>query len=297
MKQFDFKPLLMRCLVTLALVLLASVTMRAQTVNVRYVFTDSVGNPAAVNRITQTPLAPAPSINGTNINLTPVTLVTGTNGTATFSNTVVGVMDLLRDIETGKTDFNFVDPDRRGKAGKAVAKGTECILKCQIRVNGNLTAWCAQHDEHDFTPAKARTYELPSLSGEENVGIIRFLMNIEHPSVKIIQSIEAAVKWFDGVKIRGIREEVVTDTLGPEGKNRILVQDPNAPPMWARFYEIGANRHFFCSRDGIKRFNLSEISYERRNHYSWLGYWPQQLLSHEYPAWAGQHGLKNVLEQ
>lgn len=88
--KIDFKPLLMRRLVIFALVLLASVTMRAQIINARYSFQDSVGNPASVNKITQTPLAPAWS-NGTNeVTLTPITLVTGTNGTATFSNTVVG---------------------------------------------------------------------------------------------------------------------------------------------------------------------------------------------------------------
>jgi PelA/Pel-15E family pectate lyase len=65
--------------------------------------------------------------------------------------------------------------------------------------------------------------------------------------------------------------------------------------MWARFYELETNRPFFCSRDGIKRFDLSEISDERRNHYSWLGYWPERLLEREYPAWVKKHSLKNVI--
>lgn len=209
---------------------------------------------------------------------------------------MIGVMSLMRDIGRQNADFSFIDAVRREKAGKAVAKGVECILKCQIKLDGVLTAWCAQHDEHDFTPAKARTYELPSLSGEECVGIIEFLMGIENPQDEIIASVQAAVEWFKKVRLYGIRMIEVPDTLGPEGKNRVVLKDPSAPPMWARFYELGTNIPFFCSRDGIKRYDLSEISFERRNHYSWLGYWPQRLLEKDYPEWARKHSLKNVLE-
>jgi PelA/Pel-15E family pectate lyase len=209
---------------------------------------------------------------------------------------MIGVMNLLRDIGKEKSDFSFVDAARREQAVKAVRKGIDCILKCQIKEKGALTAWCAQHDEHDFTPAKARTYELPSLSGEECVGIVKFLMSIANPTDEIKTSVQSAVSWFNKVKIYGIKMAEVSDSRGPEGRDRIIVKDPSAPPLWARFYEIGTNKPFFCSRDGIKRFDLSDISYERRNHYSWLGYWPQKLLEKEYPQWAGKHSLKNVLE-
>ena len=101
--------------------------------------------------------------------------------------------------------------------------------------------------------------------------------------------------WFKKVEIKGIRIVIVDDTLGPMGKNRVVVADSSAPPMWARFYEIPTNKAFFCSRDGIKRDSLSQISYERRNHYNWLGYWPQVLLAKEYPEWAARHSLTNVL--
>jgi PelA/Pel-15E family pectate lyase len=209
---------------------------------------------------------------------------------------MIGVMKFLKDVTGKKSDFDFVDDGRKMKAAEAVRKGIDCILRCQIRDAGTLVAWCAQHDERDFSPAKARTYELPSLSGEESVGIIEFLMTLDNPSDDIKNSVQGAVAWFKKVEIKGIKELVVDDTLGPGGKNRIVVEDPSAPPMWGRFYEIGSNRPFFCSRDGIKRFSLSEISYERRNHYSWLGYWPQRMLSKEYPEWAKRLALKNVLE-
>jgi PelA/Pel-15E family pectate lyase len=209
---------------------------------------------------------------------------------------MIGAMKLLDDVSRMQADVAFVDEQRCGLARRAVEKGVECILRCQMRVDGQLTAWCAQHDEHDFTPAPARSYELASLSGEECVGIVEFLMTRENSSDKIKNSVQSAINWFNEVRISGIRVIEVNDTLGPEGRDRIVVREPSAPSMWARFYEIGTNKPFFCSRDGIRRDSLSQISYERRNHYSWLGYWPQRLLEKEYPEWVKKYSLKNVLK-
>jgi hypothetical protein len=72
----------------------------------------------------------------------------------------------------------------------------------------------------------------------------------------------------------------------PEDASRKrVVQDPSAPPMWARFYEIGTNRPIFCDRDGVAKRELKDIGYERRNGYSSLSYGPQKLLEVDYPAW------------
>jgi PelA/Pel-15E family pectate lyase len=68
--------------------------------------------------------------------------------------------------------------------------------------------------------------------------------------------------------------------------------------MWARFYEIGTNKPIFCSRDGIPRATLAEISYERRTGYSWLGYYAKSLLTEDYPAWQKKYVPgKNVLSR
>ena len=168
------------------------------------------------------------------------------------------------------------------KTGKAIEKGIECIVKTQYLQNGVLTAWCAQHDEVTFQPAKARAYELPSLSGSESAGVVDFLMEIENPSPEIINSVKAAVKWFDKVKITGYKVEEFTNSEGK--KDRRVLSAPTAPPMWARFYDLENNRPFFCDRDGIKKYTLAEIGYERRNGYSWYSDSPQKILD-KYPKW------------
>jgi PelA/Pel-15E family pectate lyase len=199
-------------------------------------------------------------------------------------NAMVRLMELLREVYSTKL-FDFVDADRRQASHTAFDKGIDCILKCQIKVDGKLTAWCAQHDEIDLSPRPARSYELVSISGGESVGIVRLLMSLDHPSPEVIQSVEGAVAWFETAKITGIRVERRSDPKGPRGFNKVVVEDPSVPPIWARFYEIGTNRPIFSDRDGVAKHDLADIGYERRNGYNWLDYWPAELLKKDYPAW------------
>jgi PelA/Pel-15E family pectate lyase len=186
---------------------------------------------------------------------------------------MTGVLSLLRDVATGKAPYGFVDRARRDRAQRAVAKGIDCILKTQVVVDGKPTVWCAQHDEVTLAPAAARTYELPSLSGYESVGIVRFLMAIPEPDQRVKEAVRAAAEWFDRSRITGIR-----------WVDGAVVRDPAAPPLWARFYEIGTNRPIFSGRDGVKKYDVAEIEEERRIHYRWYVTEPARLLE-EYRRW------------
>ncbi|UCC99068.1 MAG: pectate lyase [Phycisphaerales bacterium] len=198
---------------------------------------------------------------------------------------MIGAMSILRDIADKRLPFAFVDERARQKAEAAVQRGIDCILKCQIVVAARKTAWCAQHDEKTFAPAKARSYELPSISGSESVGIVRFLMSIERPSPGIVEAVQCAVAWFAEARLEGIRQVRRKDKSKPRSWDKVIVEDASAPAMWARFYDIGTNKPIFCSRDGVPKATLAEISYERRTGYSWLGYYATDLLARDYPAW------------
>ncbi|MBO0697683.1 MAG: pectate lyase [Zavarzinella sp.] len=197
---------------------------------------------------------------------------------------MVRVMELLRDV--GREDrFAFVDADRRKFARATFDRGVQCILTCQIKVDGKLTAWCAQHDEVDYTPRPGRTYELVSLSGAESVGIVRLLMSLDEPSPEVVRAVEGAVAWFESAKLEGIRVVLEPDASAPRGRNKVVVKDAKAPPLWARFYEIETNKPIFADRDGVKKYARADIGSERRNGYAWYGNWPQALLETEYPMW------------
>ena len=200
-------------------------------------------------------------------------------------NAMIGIMKLLSDIANHKSDYRFVGPRERKQCQEAVGRGIACILKCQIRAGGRLTVWCAQHDALTMAPRGARPFELASLSGSESVGIVRFLMNVRNPDPKVVAAIEAAVDWFEGSKLEGIRLERRADDSSPRGFDLVVVEDPGAPSMWARFYDIETNQPIFCSRDGVPRRKLSEISQERRTGYSWLGTYAEELLGEDLPAW------------
>jgi PelA/Pel-15E family pectate lyase len=193
-------------------------------------------------------------------------------------------MQFIRDVHDQEL-FAFVDPERRAKCQQAFDKGIDCILKCQIKVDGKLTAWCAQHDEKDFSPKPARAFEPVSISGCETIGIVHALMAVEKPTPQIIAAVDAAYEWLNAVKIPGIKVEDRPQQGAPKGIERYVVEDPSAPPMWARFYEIGTNKPIFGDRDGKVYYKLSEISIERRTGYQWLKYWPKNFIEKEYPEW------------
>ncbi len=194
---------------------------------------------------------------------------------------MVNVLTLLRDTGAGKAPYSFVDGSRQVKAAAAAVRGIDLILRTQVKQEGKLTVWCAQHDENTLDPAWGRDYEPPSLSGSETVGIVSFLMEIERPTPEIIAAIEGAVAWLQSVNIRGMRVEEFTNESGE--RDRRAVADPSAPLLWARFYELGTNRPIFTGRDRVIRYDFNEIERERRAGYAYLGSWPTKLLADDYP--------------
>lgn len=197
---------------------------------------------------------------------------------------MVRLMQFLREVATHPR-YAFVDVARRQSCQAAFDRGLQCILKCQIQVNGKLTAWCAQHDEKDYSPRPGRAFEPASLSGSESVGIVQLLMSLDHPSPEIIHAIESAIAWFESAKLPGLKLIEQPDPQSPTGKNKLVIPDPSAPPLWARFYDIPTNKPLFYDRDGLPKPSLADLTPERRNGYSYLGSYPQDLLAKSYPAW------------
>jgi PelA/Pel-15E family pectate lyase len=200
-------------------------------------------------------------------------------------NAMVGVLELLRDVARRSPEYRFVDDARRQKSERAVARGVECILKTQVKVGGKLTVWGAQHDEVTLAPAPARKFEPVSLASKESVAVTRFLMGVERPDERIVEAVESAVAWFNASRLSGIRWVEKEDRSQPGGFERTVVKDPQAPPVWARFYELGTNRPVFEGRDGVIRYSVLEIEPERRNGYGWYTEEPNKLINKDYPAW------------
>ncbi len=205
---------------------------------------------------------------------------------------MVNVLKLMRDAAKGKAPFTYLPDSVRAKAKAALDKGVSCILRTQVVQDGRKTVWCAQHDENTLQPANARAYELASLSGQESDDIVLFLMSLSKPSMEIRQCVEDAVAWFKKSKITGMRLERYTNAEGKKDTRLVPCAQDDAPcePLWARFYTLEDNRPFFCDRDGVKRYSLSEIGYERRNGYSWYNSDGVDVLK-RYETWRQKYGI------
>jgi len=206
-------------------------------------------------------------------------------------NAMVNVLNLLLDISRQLNDTEVLGEEYRTKAVESFDRGVAIILKLQLNVKGKPSVWCAQYDPITLEPAKARSYELPSLSGAESVDIVELLMRIENPSMAVRQAIEHAVDWFKAAEIKGYRMEKIADSTKASGRELVLVPDKDAV-LWARFYDLESNQPFFCDRDGKKKQSVFEIGNERRTGYSWYGSWALELISSKYTAWQNRHARR-----
>ena len=220
-------------------------------------------------------------------------------GHITFADDVMpGVLRLLRKIAAGKPPFSFVDETRRARAAEAVARGDGLILRLQVVSEGRRAVWAGQYDRETLEPAKARSFELPALVSRESVQVVRYLMSIEDPSPEIIRAVEDAAAWFERTKIRGLRLErrkaaVVRYDHHTAKDDLVAVPDPDAPVLWARFYELADSQPFLANRDGRKVYTLAEVERERRTGYDWYGPLATELLEKEIPAWRARIAAKS----
>jgi PelA/Pel-15E family pectate lyase len=202
---------------------------------------------------------------------------------------MTGIMDLFLDIINREGQYNWIPQDVREQIQISFNKALSVTLQCQIVVNRQKTAWCQQHNNTTLKPAKARSYELASITSKESTYIILFLMRLDNPGDSVIIAIESAMKWLSDSRILGYSyEKVKIPTVKYHETtvdfDRVFIADTTAKPVWARYYNIETNIPFLCNRNGIVVYNLSEIEFERRVGYGWYGYWPEEAFQ-AYPLW------------
>ena len=182
---------------------------------------------------------------------------------------MVQVLKIMLEMSQKSGAFAWVDSSYQSKAENAVNKGIQCILNTQIKVNGTLTAWGQQHDEYTLAPAGARAYELPSVCTSESAGIVEFLRSLpdSKKSADVIRSMNAAIRWFDSVKIENKKWDWNSD------KSDKVLTTVSGSTIWARFYDLQNSKPMFADRDGKAYTDVTQISLERRTGYSWYGTW------------------------
>lgn len=208
----------------------------------------------------------------------------GYRGHITFNDgAMIGILNLLQDAATGAEQWRWLDEERRTRAGAAVDRAVECIVKCQIVVDGVRKGWCQQHDAITYAPTSARTFELASVCPQDTTEIVQFLERLESPAPEVLAAIESAKAWLARtalkdtrvVRVPSAREDFMRHTAAFD---TVVVREIGAPPIWARHYELETDRPIFAGRDGVKRYALADIERERRTGTAWYGGWPQSVL-------------------
>ena len=203
-------------------------------------------------------------------------------------------LSLFQDLLSGNGPYkNIIDAEMASKLQRSVDKAVEVILDTQIKVNGEPTVWCQQHDRDTYAPAKARAYELPSFTSLESANLLKFLMSLPNPDERVKKAVHGGVKWLDRNKITGMRYERPRDKDG-KAITAQLISDPNATSIWSRYYDLDECLPFFCDRDGIPRRSLDEIGFERRTGYGWYDARPNEVFA-IYSEWADRYDPENKL--
>ncbi|MGO9317082.1 MAG: pectate lyase [Terracidiphilus sp.] len=191
-------------------------------------------------------------------------------------------VDLMHHASEAKNEFSFIPRNIRRRAASSFARGIQCILATQIVANDTLTVWSQQADALTFKPVSGRNYEPPAQCAPESASLLLLLMNdLPHPTAAEQKSIRAAAAWFKKTAIYGQRWQRWPDPSG-------LIPTPGAGPIWARYYQTGADIPVFGDRDKSIHDNVSELSRERRLGYSWYSADSQRALE-RFAQWSAEH--------
>ncbi|MFI5078920.1 MAG: pectate lyase, partial [Vicinamibacteria bacterium] len=198
---------------------------------------------------------------------------------------VLGMLDVARAQRTPLGGDIFT-ADQLTRISTAITKGIDFILRSQIVQGSVKTVWCAQHDPTSYVPRGARSYELPSKSGQESVGVIAFLMSQpQTPEVKA--AAQAGIAWFKSPNVRVANTAYVSRPSSSTDDNYNPIQARSGSTMWYRFYDLDQDVGFFSGRlptdnpPGTgKQYDIMDIEPERRYGYQWGGSYGTNLFTY-----------------
>ncbi|MGN6819542.1 MAG: pectate lyase [Sphingomonas sp.] len=205
----------------------------------------------------------------------------GYHDALTFNDDALAlVANLLADVGARQGDYAFVPAAVAADARAADARAVAVILKTQVMVGGKRTVWGQQHDALTLAPAGARNFEPIALSSDESADLLMFLMKRPNPSPAMVDAVRDGIAWLNAHALYGVewlRDENAT------GGRRLIAKD-GAGPLWSRYYDIATGKPIFGDRDKTIHDDVSEISAERRNGYSWFNTGPAKAIA-AYAKW------------
>lgn len=200
---------------------------------------------------------------------------TNTNGQ--YSNYItlnddamIRIMVLLSDISAAMAPFdsNIVATETQDEIYQKLSAAVDFLLKAQIKSQNKLTIWAGQHNAQTYQPEAGRKYEPIAMSAQESAGVIAYLMNWPWQTAEVQHAIQTGIEWYQNNRVSNLWHNKKTGRFEVKPGKR----------FWYRFYEIEQEIPFFCGRDGIKKYSLAELEWERRTGYGWGGDYAGHLL-------------------
>lgn len=190
-------------------------------------------------------------------------------------------LELLRAAGAGEEPYAFLEERTRTRAQAAHERGIACLLACQVKIQGQRTVWCAQHDPVNLAPVAARLKEPPSLSGAESANLLRFLMRQGPVTAPVREAVEDAVAWLQTHQVKGVRK-----VKTPDGKTDYL-EDPTATDvLWARFYDLESGQPIFAgAQDGKIYPTYHEMARHNKVAYDYFVTKPADVVTKELERW------------
>ena len=183
-------------------------------------------------------------------------------------------------------DGDVFTAEQLAKITTEIAKAIDFILKSQIVQAGVKTVWCAQHDPTSYVPRGARSYELPSKSGKESVGVIAFLMS-QPQTLEIKAAAQAAIAWYKSDAVKVADTAYVNRPSSNTDDSYNPIQPRVGSTMWYRFYDLEQDVGFFSGRLASdnppgtgKQYDIMMIEAERRYGYQWGGSYGTGLFTY-----------------
>ncbi|TWT35710.1 Pectic acid lyase [Posidoniimonas corsicana] len=189
------------------------------------------------------------------------------------------VLELLHGVASSEPSYAFVTEADRQAAAAALERGFNCVRAMQINVEGQRTAWCAQHDALTLQPVAARAMEPATLASVESARLLKFLMGVPAPSPELQEVIEGGLAWLDRVQ--------VTDVVKTkrDGKT-VYVKDPASTDVyWARFYRLENSEPVFPGRDGVLYATFEEMAANNRLGYDFYSTIPGSIVKNGQKKW------------
>jgi PelA/Pel-15E family pectate lyase len=191
------------------------------------------------------------------------------------------VLELLLHASTGEAPFAFLDESVRRRARTAFDRGIACLVAAQVKVDGTLTVWCAQHHPLTLAPVAARLKEPPSLSGGESAHLLSFLMREAPITPETRLMVESGLAWLRTHAIIGLRK-----TENVAGKTDYISDLASDEVYWARFYDLRTEKPIFAgAEDGIVYESFSAMAAKNKVAYDYFTTAPKDLLEKESDRW------------